>query len=179
MELILKKTIDTLGEEGDIVKVKPGYGRNYLIPHGFAVLATPGNLATLERQRAAIEARKAKIREEAEKLAARITGTTLVIEQMAGEEGRLFGSVTAADIANGLADLGIEVDRKKIMLAEPIKNTGEYSVTIKIAYQVAAEIRVQVVPVSERSGDESAAAGTEVAATEDSAETPAETEENA
>lgn len=178
MELILKKTIDTLGEEGDVVKVKPGYGRNYLIPQGLAVLATPGNLATLERQRAAIEARKAQIRAEAEKLAARISGTTLVIEQLAGDEGRLFGSVTAADIANGLAELGIEVDRKKIMLADPIKNTGEYEVTIKIAYQVTAGIKVQVVPVSEKGGEEPAAGEeTAPAAEEDAA--PAEGEDNA
>ena len=176
MELILKKTIDTLGEEGDIVKVKPGYGRNYLLPQGLAVPATPGNLATLERQRAAIEARKAKIREEAEKLAARITGTTLVIEQMAGDEGRLFGSVTAADIANRLAELGIEVDRKKIMLAEPIKSTGEYGVTIKIAYQVSAEVRVQVVPVSEDKGEAAAGAQEEAAEAAEAADTGAEEE---
>jgi len=149
MELILKKTIDTLGEEGDIVKVKPGYGRNYLVPQGLAVPATSGNLAILEKQRAAIEARKEQIRSEAEKIAAKLSGTVLVIEQMVGEEDRLFGSVTAADIANGLADLGIEVDRKKILLSEPIKTTGEFTITIKIAYQVNAEIKVQVVPVSE------------------------------
>jgi len=148
MELILKKTIDTLGEEGDVVKVKPGYGRNYLIPHGLAVNATSGNLATLEKQRTAIEARKTLIRSEAEKIAGKIAGTTLVIEQMVGEEDRLFGSVTAADIANGLDELGIKVDRKKIVLAEPIKSAGEFKVTIKIAYQVTAEIKVQVVPAT-------------------------------
>ncbi len=166
MELILKKTVDTLGEEGDLVKVKAGYGRNYLVPQGLAVPATSGNMAILKMQRTAIEARKSEIRRKAEKVAAKISATTLVIEQMVGEEDRLFGSVTNADIAKGLADLGIEVERKKILLAEPIKTAGEFTITIKIAYQVTAEIKVQVVPPSADKGKAESDVKTEKTAAE-------------
>ena len=149
MEVILKKNIDTLGEEGDVVKVKPGYGRNYLLPQGAAILANAGNLAILEKERAAIEARKSVIRSEAESVAKKINGTTIIIEQRAGEEDKLFGSVTAADIAEKLASLGIEIDRKKIMLDEPIKTIGEFMVSVKAGFQVIAEVKVQVTPLAE------------------------------
>ena len=149
MEVILKKTVDTLGEEGDVVKVKAGFGRNYLLPKGEAILATPGNMAILEKERAAIEARKGTIKANAEGIAKKITGTTVVIEQRAGEEDKLFGSVTATDISDKLASLGIEVDRRKIQLAEPIKTLGEYMVKIKTGYNVNAEVKIQVVPLVE------------------------------
>jgi len=149
MEVILKKTVDTLGEEGDVVKVKAGFGRNYLLPRGDAILATPGNLAILEKESAAIETRKAAIRSEAEGIAKKVTGTTVVIEQRAGEEDKLFGSVTASDICDKLSSLGIEVDRRKIMLGEPIKALGEYMVKIKTGFNVNAEVKIQVVPLAE------------------------------
>jgi len=149
MELILRKTVDNLGEEGDVVNVKPGFGRNYLLPQGIAVLANPGNMAVLEKERAAIEARKASMRAEAEGIAKKVSGTTIVIEQRAGEDDKLFGSVTSADIAEKLASLGIKIDRKKIVLDEPIKTLGEYMVKIKIAYQVIAEVKVQVAAPAE------------------------------
>ncbi|MEN8134774.1 MAG: 50S ribosomal protein L9 [Thermodesulfobacteriota bacterium] len=149
MELILKKTVDNLGEEGDVVKVKSGFGRNYLLPRGAAVLANPGNLAILEKERAAIEARKATVKSEAEGIAKKINGVTIVIEQRAGEDDKLFGSVTSTDIAEKLASLGIEIDRKKIVLDEPIKTLGEFMVKIKIGYQVTAEVKVQVAPLAE------------------------------
>jgi len=149
MELILKEMIDTLGEEGDIVKVKSGFGRNYLIPQGKAVLANKTNLAILEKETATIEARKAAIRAEAESVAKKIAGTTVVIEQRAGEEDKLFGSVTTGDIADKLSSLGIEVDRKKIVLDEPIKTLGEFMVKIKAGYQVDAEVKIQVIPLAE------------------------------
>ena len=149
MEVILKKTLDTLGEEGDVVKVKAGFGRNYLLPRGDAILATPGNLAIVDKERTAIEARKDAIKAEAEGIAKKVTGTTVVIEQRAGEEDKLFGSVTAGDICDKLASLGIEVDRRKIMLGEPIKALGEYMVKIKTGYNVNAEVKIQVVPQAE------------------------------
>jgi len=149
MELILRKTVDNLGEEGDVVNVKPGFGRNYLLPQGIAVLANPGNMAVLEKERAAIEARKTSMRAEAEGIAKKVSGTTIVIEQRAGEDDKLFGSVTSADIAEKLASLGIKIDRKKIVLDEPIKTLGEYMVKIKIAYQVIAEVKVQVAAPAE------------------------------
>ena len=149
MEVILKKNVDTLGEEGDVVKVKSGYGRNYLLPQGAAILANASNLAILEKESAAIEARKGVVRTEAEGIAKKINGTTIIIEQRAGEEDKLFGSVTSADIADKLASLGIEVDRKKIQLDEPIKTLGEFMVKVKAGFQVTAEVKVQVTPLAE------------------------------
>lgn len=148
MELILKKTIDTLGEEGDIVKVKDGYGRNYLIPQQKAVPATKANLAILEQEKAAIETRKSSQREGAEALAKKLAGATVIIEQRIGEEDKLYGSVTSADIAAKLDELGIEIDKKKILLDEPIKTLGETMVPVKVGYQVTAEVKVEVVPLS-------------------------------
>lgn len=148
MDIILKTTIDTLGEEGDIVKVKDGYGRNYLIPRQKAVLATKGNLAKFEQQKAAIEARKKRQRQESEALAQKIGGATVTIEQHTGEEDKLYGSVTSADIAAKLAELGIEVDKKKILLDEPIKTLGTTLVPVKIGYQMTAEIKVEIVPLA-------------------------------
>ncbi len=148
MEVILKETIDTLGEEGDIVKVKPGYARNYLFPTNKALLSTKANMAILAQEQAAIQARKAKQREEAEQLAKKISGATVVIAQRVGEENKLYGSITSADIAEKLAALGIVIDKKRIQLPEPIRTLGETSVLVKIAYQTTAEIKVQVVPIA-------------------------------
>jgi large subunit ribosomal protein L9 len=149
MELILKKTVDNLGEEGDVVKVKAGFGRNYLLPQGIAVLANPRNLAIFEKESAVIEARKAAMKAEAEGIAKKISGATVLIEQRAGADDKLFGSVTSGDIADKLASLGIEIDRKKIVLDEPIKTLGEFMVKIKTGYQVTAEIKVRVAPLAE------------------------------
>ncbi len=148
MKLILKHTIDTLGEEGDIVKVKEGYGRNYLIPHGKAVLATDANITALEKERATIEDRKLSLRSDAEALAKRIAAITVTIAQRAGEENRLFGSVTSSDIAQKMAAAGIEIDKKKIVLDEPIKTIGTRMVPIKLGYHFNAEVKVEVVPLT-------------------------------
>lgn len=145
MELILKETIDTLGEVGDVVKVKPGYGRNYLLPQGKAALANKSNLAVLAKQQAAITARRAEQRSEAEKLAARIAAVTVTIAQRTGEDNKLYGSVTSADIVAGLAAQGVEVDKKKLLLDEPIKTLGCHTVPYKAGYQVTAEVKVEVV----------------------------------
>lgn len=147
MEVILKELIDTLGEEGDVVQIKPGYGRNYLLPQGKAILATKANLAKLEKEKTAIEARKAAMRTDSESIAKKIAGITVVIEQRAGSEDKLFGSVTAADIADKLATLGVTIDKRKISLSEPIKTLGEYLITVKVGYQVSAEMKVQVIPL--------------------------------
>ncbi|MCB2181501.1 MAG: 50S ribosomal protein L9 [Desulfobulbaceae bacterium] len=148
MELILKETIDTLGEEGDVVKVKPGYGRNYLVPQGKAVQATKANIAILEQQMSTIKARKEKERLAAEELSKKISGATVVIEQRVGEEDKLYGSVTSADIAEKLAGLGIVIDKRKIILDEPIKTLGETMVTCKTGYQMTSEVKVEIVPIS-------------------------------
>lgn len=147
MELILKKTVDTLGEEGDIVKVKPGYGRNYLIPKKMAVLANKANLALLEQEKAVIETRREKQRQEAETLSKKISGSSITIQHRAGEEEKLFGSVTAADIAEKLAELDIQVDKRNVLLAEQIKTLGEVIVPIKVGYQMTSDITVTIVPL--------------------------------
>jgi large subunit ribosomal protein L9 len=147
MELILKKTVDTLGEEGEIVKVKPGYGRNYLIPKKMAVLANKANLALLEQEKAVIETRREKQRQEAETLSKKISGSSITIQHRAGEEEKLFGSVTAADIAEKLAELDIQVDKKNVLLTEPIKTLGEVIVPIKVGYQMTSDITVTIVPL--------------------------------
>ncbi len=147
MELILKKTVDTLGEEGDLVKVKPGYGRNYLIPKKMAVLANKANLALLEQEKAVIETRREKQRQEAETLSKKISGSSITIQHRAGEEEKLFGSVTAADIAEKLAELDIQVDKKNVLLTEPIKTLGEAVVPIKVGYQMTSDITVTIVPL--------------------------------
>lgn len=146
MEVILNKTIDNLGLEGDIVNVKPGYARNYLIPQRMAMPVTKQNLAVLKQQKEAIEARLEKERKEAEKLSAKLNGTTVVIARRVGEEDRLFGSVTSADIGEQLEEQGISVDKKSIALNEPIKSIGDTKVNVKVGYQMTAEIIVQVVP---------------------------------
>ena len=147
MELILKRTVDNLGEEGDIVKVKSGYGRNFLIPKKLAVVANKANLALLEQEKAVIESRREKQREEAESLSKKVSGTTITIQHRAGEEEKLFGSVTAADIAEKLAELDIQIDKKNILLVESIKTLGEVVVPIKVGYQMTSEITVTIVPL--------------------------------
>jgi large subunit ribosomal protein L9 len=147
MELILKETIGSLGQEGEIVKVKPGYGRNYLLPQGKAVLATANNLAALEKNRAIIAARLAKEQKAAEDIAKKISGLAIVIEQLAGDDERLFGSVTSADICTKLSAFDIQIDKKQILLPEPIKTLGVTKVQIKVGYNVTAEIGVSVVPM--------------------------------
>ena len=147
MELILKRTVDNLGEEGDIVKVKSGYGRNFLIPKKLAVVANKANLALLEQEKAVIESRREKQREEAESLSKKVSGTTITIQHRAGVEEKLFGSVTAADIAEKLAELDIQIDKKNILLVESIKTLGEVVVPIKVGYQMTSEITVTIVPL--------------------------------
>jgi len=148
MKLILKETINSLGKEGDVVKVKPGYGRNYLLPQGKAVPATTENLAVLEQNRAEIQARLEKERKAAEAVAKKLSGVTVIIEQLAGDDERLFGSVTNADISAKLAEQDIAIDKKQILLPEPIKALGESKVQVKIGFEVSAEITVSVVRTS-------------------------------
>ena len=144
MELILKETINTLGREGDVVVVKDGYGRNFLLPQGKAVLATKQNLEELEANRAILAEKLAKEKEAAEKIGKKVAGTTITIEQLAGDDGRLFGSVTAMDIAEKLAELELEIEKRQIVLVEPIKTVGEYELTVKIGYDVTADVKVVV-----------------------------------
>lgn len=143
MKVILQENIDTLGHIGDIVKVAPGYARNYLLPRGLAVEATVRNAKALEHAKRQLEYKKNKVLEQAKGLAAKIEAITLTISHQAGEEGKLFGSVTNMELAEKLKELGIEIDRKKIV-AEPIKHLGESTAAVKIHPDVTATLKVSV-----------------------------------
>lgn len=149
MKLILKETISTLGQEGSVVTVKPGYGRNYLLPQGKAVLANKENMAILEQNQAEIAARLAEQKKQAEALAKKIAGVEIVIEQLAGDDDRLFGSVTSGDICAKLAEKNVEIDKKQILLSEPIKTIGETTVQVKVGFQIFTDITVKVVRPAE------------------------------
>jgi large subunit ribosomal protein L9 len=150
MEVILKETIDTLGREGDVVTVKAGYGRNYLLPQQKAVMATPANIALVEQNQADIEARINADMAAAEALAKKLAGTTITIAMLTSDEERLFGSVTESDISKKLAeDTGVTLEKKQILLVDPIKELGETVVTCKVGYQTVVDITVQVVPLQE------------------------------
>lgn len=145
MELILKETIDSLGREGDVVKVKPGYARNYLLPQGKAVQATKENLAALEQDKAEIQARLDEQHKKAEALFKKLSGITLEFEELAAEDDKLFGSVTVNDIFDRLAEKKIEVEKRNIFLGEPIKVLGEKKISIKVGFDLEAEITINVV----------------------------------
>ena len=148
MELILTHDVENLGDAGDVVSVKPGYGRNYLLPKGLAVLATSRNKAKLEHDRAAIAKRVAKERADAEAIAERINGMTLKFERLVGEDDKLFGSVTSRDLADQLAIAGVEIDHRKIRLPEPTKALGKYEVDVKLGGKVVASLKYWVVAQS-------------------------------
>ena len=146
MKVILQKEVEKLGDVGDVVDVKDGYARNFLLPRGFAIQATRGALQHIERVKVAREAKEAKGKQEAESLAAKITKTPVQIPAQAGEEGKLFGSVTAERIAEAVsATLGQEFDRRKIMLEEPIRSSGTHEVQIHLHPEVNATLTVFVV----------------------------------
>ena len=146
MEIILKETIETLGQEGEVVKVKPGYARNFLIPKQKAVLVSKASIAQLEKEKQAIAARLAEQKKKAEGLAAQLEGKVIAISKRVGDESRLFGSVTSSDIAVALQEAGIVVDKRSIVLPEPIKAIGEYKVTVKTGYQTTGSVQIQVIP---------------------------------
>ena len=149
MELILKETVDSLGREGDVVKVKPGYGRNYLLPRGKAVLATEANLELLEKNKTVIQERIEAEKGQAEKLARKLTGIHLEFAQLVGEDDKLFGSVTTTDICDRLKESNIDIEKKSIILADPIKTLGENKVSVKVGFEIMAEITVNVVAQGE------------------------------
>ncbi|RJR20548.1 MAG: 50S ribosomal protein L9 [Desulfobacteraceae bacterium] len=144
MRIILQKDVDELGLEGSIVEVKPGFARNYLIPGGLALEATPQNVKVFEQRKKKIAVRQLKAREEAERARESLSKVILSVRQKAGEEGKLYGSVTSMDIASELEKQGITVDRRKIILESPIKTLGEYNVGIKLYPGVVARIAVSV-----------------------------------
>ena len=144
VKLILSEDVPKLGHAGDVVVVKPGYARNFLIPQGLAIHATEGRIQELEHHQRLIEGRVHKERGDKERERDRIQSVTLEVSTQVGEEGKLFGSVTVVQIAELLAEKGIEVDRRRIELDHPIKETGEHRVPIRLHRDVIAEIRVVV-----------------------------------
>ena len=144
MKVILQENMENLGHIGDVVKVAPGYARNYLIPKGFAMLANEKNTKALEHAKRQLEYKKNKMLELAKGVVAKIEGLVLNLVHAAGEEGKLFGAVTNMELAEQLKAHGIEIDRKKIVLTDPIKQIGEYSVLVKVQPDVTAKLKVIV-----------------------------------
>jgi large subunit ribosomal protein L9 len=145
MEVILREDIEKLGHRGQVVKVAQGYARNFLLPKRLAVPATDANRKIVEQERDAYLRREAKVKSEAEDLGKLMSSVSLTIARKAGEEGHLFGSVTAQDIADALASQNYTIDRRKIQLDDPIKNTGEFKVPIRLHREVTHEVTVNVV----------------------------------
>jgi large subunit ribosomal protein L9 len=145
MKVILRADVDNLGRLGEIVAVKPGYGRNYLLPQGLASLATPGNLKVFEQERRKLQAMNDAIKAEATALAAKIEAAKVVIEVRTGDGDKLYGSVTSPQIAAILAEQGVDVDRRKLQLDEGIRALGEYIVEVKLHPEVVAKLTVNVI----------------------------------
>lgn len=145
MEIILKKDTPSLGKLGNVVKVTDGYARNYLIPHGIGIEATPKNLKLLEKEIKLWQKKAEKQREEAQKLAQEIEQLSLSFARKVGEEDKIFGSVTSLDIEEKIKESGIRIDRKKIHLEEPIKALGIFTVPVKLHTEVTANLKVCVV----------------------------------
>ncbi len=145
MRIILQKDIPNLGEAGDIKDVSNGYARNYLLPRKLVIKANEGSNKALQHEKKLIEIKKEKRKKRQEKLLESLSNIEITIPAYAGEEGKLFGSVTSMDIAKKLAELGYEVDKRKIQLADPIKHLGDYVVPIKLDEGAAAEIKLSVV----------------------------------
>jgi large subunit ribosomal protein L9 len=144
MEIILRETVDNLGKRGEIVKVADGYARNYLLPRKLALLATAGNKKHVERERKIMEGREAEEKGQAEGIATRLAAIEIVILRRVGDTEQLYGSVTSADIADFLKSKGFEIDRRKLILPEPIKAIGEHTVPLKLHREVTVPLKVKV-----------------------------------
>ncbi|MBI2679835.1 MAG: 50S ribosomal protein L9 [Candidatus Solibacter usitatus] len=145
MEIILREDVEKLGSRGQVVKVTAGYARNFLLPNRLAVAATESNKKIVEQERQAHLRRETKLQGEAEDLSKLMNGVVVVIKQKAGDNDQLFGSVTSKDVAEGLEKLKFTVDRRKILLEEPIRQLGDHPVTVRLHRDVNAQITVQVV----------------------------------
>ncbi|MFP4212767.1 MAG: 50S ribosomal protein L9 [Desulfohalobiaceae bacterium] len=152
MQVILRTNIENLGQLGDLVKVKPGYARNYLIPKKLAMQATASNLKAFEQQRKKLEAELEAQRSEAEKTAQRLQELELLIPVRVGEGDKLYGSVTNAHIAQALEDKGLSIDKKQIELEKPIRALGEYQIPVRVYPEVKPEVKVSVIRHDEAQG---------------------------
>jgi large subunit ribosomal protein L9 len=182
MKLILRADVDSLGRLGQVVNVKPGYGRNYLIPQGLAMMATASNQKSFDVERKKLQAKMDEVKAAAQTLADKLAAAEVLIRVRTGESDRLYGSVTTATLVDALAALGIEMDKRKIDLDEPIRALGEYVVLAKLHPDVRAEITVRVVkhdwvPGQETAEGQEQAEAPEASGTHDAG--PAEQEETA
>jgi len=146
MKLILTQEVDGLGAPGDIVEVKDGYARNYLVPRGFAIRWTRGGERTVDSIKAARSSREVRDLDHAKQIKAKLEGAAVTLPVRAGEGGRLFGAVTVGDIAGAIAQAGADVDKRKILLGNPIKSLGSHQVTVKVHDEVDATVNLNVVP---------------------------------
>lgn len=183
MEVLLREDIDNLGNRGEIVRVRRGYGRNYLLPRGLAVAASAGNVKQIEFERSVLAKREAREKEAAQSAVNDLQGMSLTFERKAGEEGRLFGSVTVLDIVHALEEQGKTIDRHMLKLKDPIKQIGEYEVPIRLHREVIVPLKVVVTPeggmpepvAAETAPEAETAEATETVAPEAPAETTADT----
>jgi large subunit ribosomal protein L9 len=166
-EVLLKEDIDNLGRRGEIVRVKAGYARNFLLPRKLAMIATPSNVKAIEQERTVLAKREARERTAAQSLAEKLQGVSLEFERKAGEQGLFYGSVTTQDIAQALAERGLEVERRKIHLDAPIKQPGHYAASVKLYRDVHIEIPLTV--KAEGAVDEVEASQAEPVASEENA----------
>ena len=144
VEVILSEDVHNLGDAGDVVKVKPGYARNFLVPQGKALPATAARVHEVEHKRRVIAGKRSKELKDLESVKIRLEAISLEIAAQVGEEGKLFGSVTSQNLADLLREKGVEVERRKIVLAEPIKTVGEHTITVRLRNDVVASIKVTV-----------------------------------
>jgi large subunit ribosomal protein L9 len=148
MEVILKEDVANLGKIGEVVRVRDGYARNYLLPRGLVLVANKKNLKTFEHQKKIVADQKQKIVRQAETVSNQLSTVAVVIPMKVGEEGRLFGSVTTMQIEKALKTKGVNVERRKIHLSEPIKTVGDYEVPVRLSADVTVPLKVSVVPES-------------------------------
>ncbi|HVO17870.1 MAG TPA: 50S ribosomal protein L9 [Anaeromyxobacter sp.] len=146
MKLILREDVENLGKGGEVVDVKPGYGRNFLLPRGLAVAANPKNVRELDHQKAVASAKAAKLRASAQAVARRLSETPITLKRKVGEQDKLYGSVTALDVAEALAARGLSIDRRAIDLSEPLKTVGDFEVPVKLHSEVVGKVKVTVEP---------------------------------
>ena len=154
MKIILRADVENLGHLGDVVSVKPGYGRNYLLPQGLAMLATPSNMKVFELERTKLQARMDALRAEANEHAAKLEGLVLVIAMRVGENDKLYGSVTSSIIGDALAEQGVDIDRRRILLDAPIRTLGEHTVRARLHADVVPAFTVKVVSEEKHNGEE-------------------------
>ena len=146
IKVLLKNDVPSLGSGGEVVRVRPGYARNFLLPRGLAVPATAGNLARVEELKRQVAEQAKQELDQANAAAAQLASASVTIERSIGDEGKMYGSVTTKDIEDAFAKVGVKIDRKKVVLAEPIKSLGTFEVPIKLHGSVSATLKVTVAP---------------------------------